>query len=83
MKTYQFESIIQPNGSIILPRHMNRLKTHRVKLTLVDLESTCDNPANVLAEIIKRYATIDESDLDIAKIYTQREEHHVREIVFD
>jgi hypothetical protein len=83
MKTYQFESIIQDNGCIILPRYMDRLKTHRVKLTLVDLEPDINNPLNILADITQKYTSIEEEDLDILGIYKQREKNHDRGIMFD
>lgn len=83
MRTYQLESIIQDNGCIFLPEYMKNLKAHHVKLTLVDMEPVSDNPENFLADITRRYAAIDEKDLDIAEIYEQREEHHDRGIMFD
>jgi hypothetical protein len=83
MKTYQLESIIQDNGCIFLPDYMKKLKAHHVKLTLVDMEPVSDNPVNTMADITRRYAAIDEDDLDIAEIYQQREERHDRGIVFD
>ncbi|MCU0286430.1 MAG: hypothetical protein MUF15_08520 [Acidobacteria bacterium] len=83
MRTYQFESIIQDNGCIFLPEYMKKLKSHHVKLTLVDMEPENDNPVNILADIIRRYASINEDDLDIVEIYKQREEHYDRGIMFD
>ena len=84
MKTYQFESIIQDNGCIFLPEYMKKLKSHHVKLTLVDLEPVSDDPVKILADITRKYAAIsDEKDLDIEEIYKQREVHHDRGIVFD
>ncbi|MCP5052519.1 MAG: hypothetical protein GY940_35450 [bacterium] len=52
---------------------MKELKNHRVKLTMVDLEPIRDNPVKLLEEITKKYAAIDETDLDIHEIYEQRE----------
>ncbi len=83
MKTYQFESIIEENGIIVLPQYMKKLKKHRVKLTVVDLEPFHDRPVKLLADITKKYAAVDEEDLDITGIYEQREQHHDRGIVFD
>ena len=83
MKTYQFESIIEEDGVIVLPKHMRTLMKHRVKLTVVDLEPFNDNPVNMLAGITKKYAAVNEEDLDIPGIYKQREQHHDRGIVFD
>ncbi len=83
MNTYQFESIIEENGVIVLPKHMRKLKKHRVKLTVVDLEPFYDSPVDLLADITQKYAAVDEKDLDITGIYEQREYHHDRGIVFD
>lgn len=47
------------------------------------MEPVSDNPVNTLADITRRYAAIDDDDLDIAEIYKQREERHDRGIVFD
>lgn len=82
MKTYQFESIIEDNGVIVLPEDLRNLKKHRVKLIVVDLEPS-DNPLNMLDDITKKYAAVREEDLDITEIYEQREQHHDRGIVFD
>jgi hypothetical protein len=83
MKTYQFESIIEENGIIVLPQYMRNLKKHRVKLTVVDLEPFHDRPVKLLTDITKKYAAVDEEDLDITGIYEHREQHHDRGIVFD
>lgn len=82
MKTYQFESIIEDNGVIVLPEDLKNLKKHRVKLIVVDLEPS-ENPLNMLNDITRKYAAISEEDLDINEIYEQREQHHDRGIVFD
>ncbi len=82
MKTYQFESIIEDNGVIVLPEDLKNLKKHRVKLIVVDLEPS-DNPLKMLDDITQRYAVVKEEDLDINEIYEQREQHHDRGIVFD
>jgi hypothetical protein len=82
MKTYQFESIIEDNGVIVLPEDLRNLRKHRVKLIVVDLEPS-DNPLNMLNDITQKYAAISEEDLDITEIYEQREQHHDRGIVFD
>jgi hypothetical protein len=83
MKTYQFESIIEEDGVIVLPKDMKDLKKHRVKLIVMDLEPLYDSPVNLLADITHKYAAVDEEDLDIAGIYEQREQYHDRGIVFD
>jgi hypothetical protein len=82
MKTYQFESIIEDNGVIVLPEDLKNLRKHRVKLIVVDLEPS-DNPLNMLNDITQKYAAISEEDLDITEIYKQREQRHDRGIVFD
>jgi hypothetical protein len=80
---YQFESIIQDDGIIVLPRHMSKLKQHRVKLTLVDLEPAKENPLAFLSNIVQNYTALNEKDIDIDDIYGQREQHNDRGIVFD
>jgi hypothetical protein len=82
MKTYQFESIIEDNGVIVLPEDLRNLRKHRVKLIVVDLEPS-DNPLNMIDDITQKYAAVSEEDLDITEIYEQREQHHDRGIVFD
>jgi hypothetical protein len=83
MKTYQFESIIQDNGSIPLPSAMRNLKHHRVKLILIDLEQREQNPVERLADITQRYTMLDEADIDMTDLYIQRTQHHDRGLVFD
>ncbi len=83
MKTYQFESIIEENGTIVLPKEMKALKKHRVRLILVDLDTLRQNPVKLLQEITHEYTQIvDEADLDISEIYTRREQRNDREALF-
>ncbi len=80
MKTYQFESIVDENGIIVLPPEMKVLSKHRVHLTLVDLETPRQNSVKLLEDITRAYAQIvDESDLDIAEIYERRGRRNDRE----
>jgi hypothetical protein len=83
MKSYQFESIIEENGVIVLPEDLRKLKKHRVKLIVVDLEPPYDSPLDTLSDITKKYSALNEEDLDITGIYEQREKHHDRGIMFD
>jgi tRNA G46 methylase TrmB len=83
MKTYQFESIIDENGTIVLPTDMKALTHHRVRLTLVDLDTLQHNPVTLLQEMTQAYTQIvDEADLDIAEIYERREQRNDREALF-
>jgi hypothetical protein len=84
MKTYQFESIIEQNGTIELPQEIKaQLTQHRVKLTLIDLDTLRKDPVALLKKITHHYTQIvDEPDLDIAEIYRQREQPNDRETLF-
>ncbi len=83
MKTYQFESVVEENGVIVLPQAMKNLEKHRVKLTVVDLEPSPVNPCKLLTEITERYIAAEEEDLDIEKIYAQRNRNNDRGILLD
>lgn len=83
MRTYQLDSIIGDDGVIVLPENMKNLKKHRVKLIVMDLEPNNDSPVDLWADITRKYASVDEEDLDITGIYEQREQCHDRGIVFD
>ena len=83
MKTYQFESVVDETGIIVLPKNMRKLLKHRVKLTVVDMEPLSGSPVRLLSGITKKYAAVDEADLDISGIYEMREQSHDRGIVFD
>lgn len=84
MKTYQFESIIEENGTIVLPKEMKDLHKHRVRLILVDLETLQQNPVKLLEEITREYTQIvDEPDLDITEIYNQRKQRNDRGTLFN
>ncbi|MCP4682754.1 MAG: hypothetical protein GY864_10510 [Desulfobacterales bacterium] len=84
METYQFESIIEDNGTIVLPGEIKKkLNKHRVRLMLVDLETLRRNPVELLEEITQEYTHIvDEPDLDITEIYMRRGERNDRESLF-
>ncbi len=84
METYQFESLIEDNGTIVLPGEIKKkLHKHRVRLILVDLETLRQNPVKLLEEITQEYTRIvDEPDLDITEIYKRREQRDDRESLF-
>jgi hypothetical protein len=84
MQHYQFESMVEQNGTIVVPREITqRLQHHRVQLTIVDLESIRPDPVKLLQEITHHYTQIvDEPDLDIAEIYHQREFTNDRDPLF-
>lgn len=67
----------------MLPEELKKLQKHRVKLIVIDLEPSYDSPLDILSDITKKYAAVNEEDLDIIGIYEQREQHHDRGIVFD
>lgn len=85
MKTYQFKSIIDENGIIVLPDEIKRLKKHRIKLIVTDLDSDreCTNTIDFLNSVINKYLNIEENELDITEIYNQREKTDDRRIMFD
>jgi len=83
MRTYQFESTIQGNGTILLPAFLNNLKNRRMKFILIDPNQWQKNPVKRLKEITRQYNNLDEPDIEIADIYTQRTQSHERGIIFD
>jgi hypothetical protein len=85
MKTYQFKSIIDENGLIVLPDEIKRLKNHRIKLIVTDLDSDreCTNTIDFLNSVTDKYLNIEENELDITEIYNQREKTDDRRIMFD
>ncbi len=85
MRTYQFKSMIDENGIIVLPDEIKRLKKHRIKLIVLDLDSDreCMNTVDFLHSLTDRYSDIAENDLDITEIYRQREKTDDRRIMFD
>ena len=44
MNTYQFESVIEDKGIIVLPEQMKPLHKHRVRLILIDLGTFPPDP---------------------------------------
>ena len=83
MRTYNLETVISNNGTIMLPNYMNNLKKHRVKLTLVDLEKPHLETVDILSKITDAYCQLNEVEFDIAEIYENREKNDSRAIVFD
>ncbi|GAK57618.1 hypothetical protein U27_04585 [Candidatus Vecturithrix granuli] len=84
IKTYQFDSIIQENGVIMLPKHMQPLQRHHVRLIVIDLEPSRFDSVTLLTEITQKYKMItEEQELSIDEIYAQREQSHERTFVFD
>ena len=83
MRTYQFETVISPNGTITLPSFLNKLNQHRVTLTLVDLEKPHLEATDILSQITEAYRQIDETDLDMVEIYENRDKSQSRNIIFD
>ncbi len=83
MRTYQIESVINENGIIILPDEMKKLQKHRVKLTIVDLEAGHTDPVDFLDYITDKYSNVNENDLNLSKIYNERDKVDERQIMFD
>jgi len=84
IKTYQLDSIIQENGVIMLPKYLYPLQKHRVRLFVIDLESSQPDPVSLLNEITLKYAAIsDEDELSLDEIYEKREQNHERAFIFD
>ena len=83
MKTYQFESVVNESGVIVLPDEMKNLHKHRVKLIIVDLETESSKTSDFLDKITKEFSDIRETDLDIAEVYQARGNIDERQIVFD
>ena len=84
MNTYQFESVIEDKGIIVLPEQMKPLHKHRVRLILIDLDMFSPNPVQQLTQITRKYLAItDEAELPIQDIYTQREQSYERAFMFD
>ncbi len=72
MKSYELESIVQENGSLVLPNDMKNLRNHRVKKIVIDIDAPYENPTHQLEESTNRYSLLQEADLDIDTIYQQR-----------
>jgi hypothetical protein len=58
MKMYQFESMIEENGTIVVPQEIKALKHHRVRRILVDLDTLQQNPVKLLQDITREYTQI-------------------------
>jgi len=67
MKTYQFESTIQGNGTILLPTFLNNLRNRRVKCILIDPDQWQNNPVERLQEITRQYKSLDEPDIEMTE----------------
>ena len=81
--SYRLESVIDENGTIVLPDDMKPLRKHRVKLVVIDLDAIQQNPVTYFEELTTRYNEIhDEPDLDIEEIYRERGQSHDRGAVF-
>ena len=66
-----------------MAQKMQSLRSHRVKLILVDLEPVQRAPLAVLDEVTASYRNIQEKDLDIDQLYSRRRENGERELLFD
>ena len=56
----------------------------RNKVNINTVEKTGDstfNPVNILEEITRKYAAVNEEDFDIKEIYKHRENRNEREVV--
>lgn len=54
METYNFETVIGEDGIILLPDYIKKLKTHRVKLILLDLGKSALNTLSEIADSSRR-----------------------------
>ncbi len=83
MNAYQFETVIPSNGVITLPDIYKNVYNHRVRLTLVDLDESAVDAVQFFIQLTNRFAQLNEPDLDLTEIYSQRGIAHERNIVFD
>ncbi len=83
MRTYQFESVIPDNGRISLPMTMKNLTHHRVKCILIDLGDQPQNPLDRLDALTRQYTELNEADINIEELYTQRTHINDRQHLFD
>ncbi len=65
MKTYHVESTIQRDGTIVLPKEVaSQLQHHRVRSTLIDIETLQKDRLKIIQDITQHYYNIvDEPDL--------------------
>jgi hypothetical protein len=84
MKTYHGEIAIRRDGTIRLPQEIvSQFQDHRVRFTLIDVETLQQDRLKIFQEITQHYQSIvDELDLDIEEIYEQREQRHDRDAMF-
>jgi hypothetical protein len=79
-QTYQLESIVKEDGSVILPKPLQK---HRVKLVVYDLDAIHKNPVEYFQKIVQNYHQItDEPNLDITEIYHEREQSNEPRTLF-
>ncbi|OQX27840.1 MAG: hypothetical protein BWK80_03155 [Desulfobacteraceae bacterium IS3] len=83
MRTYQFESVVDEKGTIMLPDEIRKLQKHRIRLIIVDLEAENFNPVDFLNSTTDNYTNIKENEFDITETYRQREKTDERRILFD
>ncbi len=83
MNRYQFESVINENGMIVLPNEMKSLRQHRIRLMILDLEAENSDPVYFLDYITRKFADTGEVDLNLSEIYTGRTDADERRIMFD
>lgn len=66
MNTYQFESVVEDKGIIVLPEQMKPLRKHRVRLILIDMDTFSPEPVQQLTQVTQKYrAGTDEDELFI------------------
>jgi hypothetical protein len=84
MKTYHLESTIQQDGVIVLPKDVAfQLQHHRVRLTLIDVETLEKDRLKIFQDIIHHYQSIDdEPELNLEEIYQRRSQRHDRDAMF-
>ncbi len=79
-QAYHLESVVNDDGAIYLPRHLQK---HRVKLVVYDLDTIRQDPVAYFTRIVQNYsALVDEPDLDIDEMYREREQSHEQRPMF-
>jgi len=83
MNAIEFETDYK-NGVIEIPKDYKiNNNSHLKVIILYDTESKKNDSKNLLIDITTRYKNLKENDLDIKKIYINRNENEDRKISFD
>lgn len=81
--TYKLLTHVNQNGEITLPKKLNKFYDKNVEIIIYIPKKTFQNKEFDFYDLIEKYNSIDEPELDTKTIISERNGNNTRKFIFD